>query len=52
MGNDPFRGRSPHRDLLRLKDTGHGQAYTFGFIDLHLAEPFGEFGFGDGGKTV
>lgn len=52
MGKDPFRGRSPDQDLLRSKETGHGHAYTFGFIDLYLAEPFGESGFGDGGKTV
>lgn len=52
VGNDPFRGGSSDQDLLGLKETGHSQASTLGFIDFYLAEPFSEFGFGDGSKAV
>lgn len=31
---------------------GHGQIFVLGFINLYLAEPYSDFGIGDGGKTV
>lgn len=45
-------GWSPLQDLLRLKETVHGQASALELTDLYFPASFSEFGFGYGGKIA